>query len=136
MISLLPPADPENLLDRTGTQIPFGKVIDTGIYKRSTLPVAGHASGIDYLVKLPPEYHHGRAYPVLIVLTHPGINPEDVLLPLITEADKNGYILVVPEWKHAFAKGGGSGRVRITCTLPPCSAMRSGTSPWTKTRCS
>jgi hypothetical protein len=121
MISLLPPAAPENLLERTGTQVSFGKITETGIYRRSTLPVPGHASGIDYLLRLPPEYHHGRAYPVLIVLTHPGLNPEDVLLPLITEADKNGYILLVPEWVSAFAKKGwewrGEDHVYVTAVL-------------------
>jgi pimeloyl-ACP methyl ester carboxylesterase len=106
MISLLPPAAPEDLTNRTGTQVPLGAVRDTGIYRRKTLPVAGHVQGIEYLVRLPPEYHHGRAYPVLIVLTHPGLSPEDVLRPLITEADKNGYILVVPEWSGMFAKTG------------------------------
>jgi hypothetical protein len=121
MISLLPPAAPENLLERTGTQVPMGKVRETGIYRRSTLPAQGHANGIEYLVKLPPEYHHGRAYPVLIVLTHPGLNPEDVLFPLMTEADKNGYILLVPEWTNAFSKGGwewrGEDHVYVTAVL-------------------
>jgi hypothetical protein len=121
MISLLPPAAPENLLERTGTQVALGKVRETGIYRRSTLPVQGHANGIEYLVKLPPEYHHGRAYPVLIALTHPGLNPEDVLVPLITEADKNGYILLVPEWTNMFSKGGwewrGEDHVYVTAVL-------------------
>ena len=120
MISLLPPAAPEDLLDRTGTQVPLGKNKDTGISRRKTLPVPGHAGGIDYLVKLPPEYHHGRAYPVLILLTHPGIATEDVLAPLVAEADKNGYIVVVPEWAGLFGKGWqwqGEDHVYVTAVL-------------------
>jgi hypothetical protein len=120
MISLLPPADPENLLERTGTQVRLGKVVETGIYRRDTLPVQGHPAGLKYLVKLPPEYHHGRAYPALIVLTSAGLNPEDVLLPLIAEADRNGYILIVPEWTDAFGKGWewrGEDHVYVTAAL-------------------
>ena len=120
MISLLPPAAPEDLLNRTGTQVPLGKLKETGIYKRTTLPAFGHANGIDYLVKLPPEYHHGRAYPVLILLTHPGISTEEVLAPLINEADKNGYIVVVPEWAGLFGKGWewkGEDHVYVTAVL-------------------
>ena len=105
MISLLPPADPEDLTNRTGKQIPLGTVRESGIYRRTTLPVAGHATGIDYLVKLPPEYHHGRAYPVLIVLPPPGAKPEEMLAPLAAQADQYGYIMVVPEWTNMFGKG-------------------------------
>ncbi|MBN9120665.1 MAG: hypothetical protein J0I06_16195 [Planctomycetes bacterium] len=105
IISLLPPAVPEDLLNRTGKPVPLGAVRESGIYRRTTLPVAGYATGVDYLVKLPPEYHHGRAYPVLIVLPSPGANPEDMLAPLAAEADRYGYILVVPEWTSMFGRG-------------------------------
>jgi hypothetical protein len=44
-----------------------------------------------------------------------------VLLPLIAEADRNGYILVVPEWVNAFAKKGwqwnGEDHVYVTAVL-------------------
>lgn len=121
MISLLPPAAAEDLNNRTGTQIALGNVTETGIYKRKSRPVSGHPEGIDYLVKLPPEYHHGRPYPVLIVLTHPGINAEDVLNPIIAEADKNGYIVLAPEWAGRFDRGGweykGEDHVFVTAVL-------------------
>lgn len=120
MISMLPPADAEDLDNRTGKPV-LVKNKDEGVYRRTSQPAAGRANGIDYLVRLPPEYHHGRAYPVLIVLTHAGINPEDVLAPLINEADKNGYILVVPEWNNAFVKNGwqwdGADHVWVTAAL-------------------
>lgn len=105
MISLLPPASPEDLDNRTGTPVAVGKIKDTGIYRRKTLPAPGHPGGLDYMLRIPPEYHHGRPYPVLIVLTPPGMNTEEVLAPIITEADKNGYILVVPEWAGLFGRG-------------------------------
>jgi hypothetical protein len=120
MISLLPPADPDDLQNRTGKPI-LVRNKDVGAFRRTTLPAPGHATGLDYLVRLPPEYHHGRAYPVLIVLTHAGLNPEDILAPLINEADKNGYILVVPEWNNAFVKNGwqwdGADHVWVTAAL-------------------
>lgn len=120
MVSLLPPAAPEDLANRTGTLVPLGKKKDSGIYRRTTLPVPGHASGLEYLVHVPPEYHHGRPYPVLVVLTTTGINPEDILGPLIAEANKHGYILVVPEWTNMFGKGWewrGEDHVWVTAAL-------------------
>ena len=120
MISLLPPANAEDLTNRTGTQVELGKVKDTGIYRRTTLPVFGHAQGLDYLVRIPPEYHHGRQYPVLIVLSTPGIRNEDMIASLTTQADKHGYILVVPEWTGQFGKGWewkGEDHVWVTAVL-------------------
>ena len=121
MISLLPPADPDDLNNRTGKPVTIGKSIPGGVYRRTTGPVAGHATGIDYLVKLPPEYHHGRAYPILIVLTHAGIDAEDVLGPLMTESEKNGYIVIAPEWTSQFGKNGwqwrGEDHTYVTSTL-------------------
>lgn len=105
MISLLPPADPEDLGSRTGTPVTV-RGADAGVFRRTTPPLPGFAGGLDYLVRLPSEYHHGRAYPVLIVLTHAGINADEIIGPLVGEADKNGYVLVVPEWTGAFNKGG------------------------------
>ena len=104
IISLLPPAEPENLLFRTGTPV-VGKEIPPELYKRSSAPTTEHAAGIPYLVKLPPEYHHGRAYPVVIVLPHPGMAPEQMIAALSYEADRNGYILLAPEWSGEFGKG-------------------------------
>ena len=107
LISLLPPAEPEDLLHRSGTPVQIGKgAAASGVYRRTTPPAPGYATGIDYLVKLPPEYDHGRAYPVLVVLTHAGVDAEVVLAPLLAEADKNGYILIAPEWAGQFNKGG------------------------------
>lgn len=121
LISLLPPAQPEDLFQRLGKPVKIGKAAATGVYRRTTPPAPGYATGIDYLVKLPPEYQHGRAYPVLIVLTHAGIDAEEVLAPLMNEADKNGYILIAPEWAGQFNKGGwqwrGEDHLYVTAAL-------------------
>jgi hypothetical protein len=106
IVSLLPPAEPEDLLFRAGTPVEARKGIPDGLYKRKTPPTGEEPAGLPYLVKLPPEYHHGRAYPVLIVLTDPGVDPEQVLGSLAHEADRHGYILLAPEWANMFAKKG------------------------------
>lgn len=102
IISLLPPAEPEDLLFRSGIRVKADNGVPEGVYRRRSAPYSQHPAGIDYLVKLPPEYHHGRAYPVLIVLTYPGLDPERLLGAVATDADKNGYILVAPDWAPAF----------------------------------
>jgi pimeloyl-ACP methyl ester carboxylesterase len=105
IVSLLPPAEPEDLLFRAGTPVEAKKGIPEGVYKRKTPPTGYEPGGLPYLVKLPPEYHHGRAYPVLIVLTDPGIDPEHVIGSLVHESDRHGYILLAPEWTNQFGKG-------------------------------
>ena len=121
IISLLPPAEPEDLANRTGKPLAVGKGTAGGVHRRKSAPAPGHAVGIDYLVKLPPEYHHGRAYPVLIVLTNSGLDAENVLGPLMSESEKHGYIVVAPEWTNEFDRGGwqwhGEDHVYVTAVL-------------------
>jgi hypothetical protein len=56
--------------------------------------------GVTYLVSLPPEYHPGRAYPVLFVLHEDGETPSDQLWRWTALAAQHGYILVAPEWQR------------------------------------
>jgi predicted esterase len=56
--------------------------------------------GVTYFVQLPPEYRHGRAYPVLIVLHNAGEKPTDMLKRFADAAAENGYILLAPEWQN------------------------------------
>jgi pimeloyl-ACP methyl ester carboxylesterase len=102
VISLLPPAYPEDLAARTGVLVSEKDGAPPETYRRTSLGTPDHPGGIEYLVKLPPEYHHGRAYPVLIALTSPGMNPEMMTLALAREAERNGYILVSPVWSGPF----------------------------------
>jgi hypothetical protein len=54
--------------------------------------------GPTYSLQLPPEYHHGRSYPVLFALHDVG-EPADALFKRWGAlAAQHGYILVVPEW--------------------------------------
>jgi hypothetical protein len=106
IISLLPPAEPENLLFRSGTPAAGKNGVSTGFYKRETVPTAEHPKKLPYYVKLPPEYHHGRAYPVLIVLGAPNFDVESMLGSLSQDADRHGYILVAPDWTNQFDRDG------------------------------
>ncbi len=64
---------------RTGKPVPIKKK-DAGVYRRTTLPATGHANGLDYLSAAPSRSTTtaGRTR-CSIVLTHAGINPEDVI---------------------------------------------------------
>ncbi|HSQ55559.1 MAG TPA: hypothetical protein VLM40_07420 [Gemmata sp.] len=104
IISRLPPAEPENLLFRSGERVPAEHGVPPGVHKRMSRPTKQNPAGVPYFVKLPPEYHHGRAYPVLIVLTPPTFDPGQVLGSLAYEADKHGYILLSPDWGGLFGK--------------------------------
>jgi pimeloyl-ACP methyl ester carboxylesterase len=55
-------------------------------------------SRISYVVQLPPEYHAGRAYPVVFALHPHREKPEITLSRIAPEAGKHGYIVVAPEW--------------------------------------
>jgi pimeloyl-ACP methyl ester carboxylesterase len=68
---------------------------------------AGARKAPRYLLKLPPEYRHGRSYPVLIVLHKGGEKPEEMIKRWEGDAGANGYILAAPEWE--IAKGGAYG---------------------------
>jgi len=104
IVSLLPPINPEPL-DKLG-----GKLLpprDTNgvdrVYLRNTGPIARDANGYDYYCRLPDEYHHGRAYPLLVALTDPGIPAEAMLANLADMANRHGYILIAPKWAVGHA---------------------------------
>ena len=120
IVSLLPPAEPESLNARAGTLVPAGNGIPAGVYRRNTAFLPEFPAGIPYFVKLPPEYHHGRAYPVLMVLANPHIDAEQMLGSLAHEADRNGYIMIAPDWTSQFAKGWqwkGDDHIYVTAVL-------------------
>jgi pimeloyl-ACP methyl ester carboxylesterase len=54
--------------------------------------------GITYSVVLPPEYHHQRAYPVLIAPPNVREDPKAVLDRWMKLTREHGYILAVPRW--------------------------------------
>ncbi|HMP03641.1 MAG TPA: PHB depolymerase family esterase [Gemmatales bacterium] len=61
-------------------------------------------AGVRYRLYLPPEYHHGRAYPLLVLL--PGLTPlsaEDQA-PWLAEAARYGFLVAVPTWAEPNQK--------------------------------
>ena len=55
-------------------------------------------NGGTYLLQLPPDYHHQRAYPVLLVCHSEFESAEVTMKRLAEEAAKQGVILAAPLW--------------------------------------
>ncbi|MFO0799624.1 MAG: PHB depolymerase family esterase [Gemmataceae bacterium] len=102
VIALLPPAEPENLSARTGEAVKAGPNVPDNVYRRTSAPHGQRPVGVNYALRLPAEYHHGRAYPVVVMCTYPGVKPEEFLGAVSADADRHGYILVAPDWTAAF----------------------------------
>lgn len=81
----LPPPEPEEKLGN-------------GAIKLETKAARGRRKAITYHVQPPPEYHHGRSYPVLFVLHHGGEGVREMLERCREPAGHQGYLLVAPEW--------------------------------------
>ena len=101
VIALLPPAEPEDLTARKGVRLPPANGLPPDVYRRTSASSAAHPRGVDYLLRLPAEYHHGRAYPVIVALTDASGGPEVITTALAFEADRHGYILAAPDWSKA-----------------------------------
>lgn len=102
LITLLPPIDKEDLAKIRGTKIDAKLAGVDGIYKIETGPVAEDTAGMTYMLRLPPEYHPGKSYPVVIALNDPVLDPEKMLGALAGDAARNGYILAAPVWCGKF----------------------------------
>jgi pimeloyl-ACP methyl ester carboxylesterase len=102
IVSMLPPPVPVDPA-QPGTPIP-GPV--AGLYAKNTGPVADRAAGIDYVLRLPPEYQPGRSYPLVIVLGPPNVPASELAARLAAEADAHGYVIAAPSWAHAADKNG------------------------------
>jgi pimeloyl-ACP methyl ester carboxylesterase len=83
LIELLPPPQAMTPLPATNAEL-------------KTTSLSGEA--FNYVMQLPPEYHHHRAYPLLIVLHNGGQASRDALVPWRKIAARYGFILVAPQW--------------------------------------
>jgi pimeloyl-ACP methyl ester carboxylesterase len=91
MIAYLPPPEPEAKLSAVPMELKTALV--------------GGRKGLEttYHVQLPPDYHHGRPYPVLLLLHHESDKATDFLQKFIDLGGKNGYILAAPEWTRGLS---------------------------------
>ncbi len=96
IIGYLPPPEPENLEKRFGVQV------QPGIYRRNTGPLRETANGVDYVVRLPSEYHHGRPARLILALTHHSLPADEMIRYLGAEADRHGCIVVAPQWVNEW----------------------------------
>ena len=56
-----------------------------------------------YYLRLPPGYHHGRSYPVMLLFSHHTVTAETMVGLVARWADKFGYILAAPVWGNTFS---------------------------------
>jgi len=92
LMTALPPPEPEEKLSP-------GQVTE----QEATNP--NRRKGVSFLLQLPPEYRHGRAYPLLVALHNAGEKPKDMIERWGDLAAYHGYVLVAPEWGGgAFSK--------------------------------
>ncbi len=84
VIASLPPPNPPEKINAAAVEMK-APAVDVG-------------KGTTYTLRLPPEYHPGRAYPVLIALHGADEAGKDMMQRLADHAGKHGYILAAPDW--------------------------------------
>jgi dienelactone hydrolase len=89
MIRFLPPPEPEEKTDQLTKVIREIKI--------------GGGKGPTYFLKLPPEYHHHRSYPVLLVLHAESEDARSHMARWTELAARHGYILAAPVWNKGLA---------------------------------
>ncbi len=105
LIGLLPPPDPA---------APPANA--SGVEERkSEVPWSAYKP-VDYALQLPPEYHPGRAYPVLIVLHNAGEKHTEAMARWSAEGQRRGFILAAPVWGTEEQSYGYSAEEHATVT--------------------
>jgi pimeloyl-ACP methyl ester carboxylesterase len=106
IITLLPPPLAMDLANPTWKALPAAECDGVnGIVRINTGPRPDVARGVDYVLRLPPEYHHGRAYPVVLILPSRNLSATQIVARMAEQAERNGYILVAAEWTNQFGNG-------------------------------
>lgn len=93
LIRFLPPPEPEEKI--------AGDVLDL----EAKLP--NRRKAISYQLQLPPEYHVGRQYPVLIALGNADEKAKATMERWGDLAAQNGYLLVIPDWAVGLGRAYG-----------------------------
>ena len=87
LISLLPPP-------LASKEIPSEPVF------QKTERIPGTLDGVNYLLSLPPEYQHTRAYPLLLVLPNGNEPLQDVLKRMGDLPGRYGVVIAVVDWTN------------------------------------
>jgi predicted esterase len=103
IVSLLPPIDAENLARRRGKAIDQKESGAPDTFRITTTQTADETEGVNYFLRLPREYHHGRSYPVVVAIHDPGVEAVRMIGLLAAECERNGYILIAPDWAPPFS---------------------------------
>ena len=105
-LTLIPPVNPIDLTGRDWTPVPKARVGGVeGIVRVKGAPTFAVGAGVEYVMKLPLEYDHGRSYPVVIALPGGSLDAEKMVALLAEQAERNGYILVAPDWSNGQSLG-------------------------------
>lgn len=102
IVTLLPPPMPEDLANPGGKKIAKDDAGRDNVYRRKADPTPDLPQGTDYFLHLPPEYHHGRSYPVIVALSTPQLPAEKLVGFLAPYADRYGYVVAAPDWSNQF----------------------------------
>jgi pimeloyl-ACP methyl ester carboxylesterase len=103
----VPPVVPvPHITALSSLMMPYVPAVPDRFELQASLPWIGRV-GPSFQLQLPPEYHPGRNYPVLIALHEAGEKPEAMLQRWSALAAQHGYILVAPEWDRAPAQSQG-----------------------------
>jgi len=106
VVTLMPPPAAADLRTPPWTAVPPAECDGVpGIVRLNTGALPDAPRGVDYLLRLPPEYHHGRSYPVVLALPSAAMPAERLVARLAEQAERNGYLLVAPEWTNTFGTG-------------------------------
>jgi pimeloyl-ACP methyl ester carboxylesterase len=106
VVSLMPPPAAVDLANPPWKPVPIADADGVpGIVRVNTGTLPEIAKGVDYCLRLPPEYHHGRSYPLILALPAASLPAERLVARLAEQAQRNGYIVAAPEWTSQFGDG-------------------------------
>lgn len=77
---------------------PRAEAITKSMLDLTTKSTKHWKDGVKYRAYLPPEYHHHRSYPVLILAPNLGDSYETATFGWLEMAARKGFIVAVPEW--------------------------------------
>jgi poly(3-hydroxybutyrate) depolymerase len=106
MIPYLPPIEPPAAIKSAAAARNIAESAQDGTPLKFIAESARGGGEIKYHVQLPPEYHTGRPWPVLVVLHQANETAKNALARWSGQGSRNGYVVAAPEWSsvpgHAY----------------------------------